>query len=274
MTNQITVKSLKEEAKVLGIKGYSKMTKAALLLAIEQAKGSAKPQPASDSEQASDVFDAMSGDLNDDDTSEETSASTQETPAVDLDDDDLFTEDTIVQVNHPLVKYLKSDNTRVEFLVRGKRVIIGWSKKDYNMHIFKESTGTSCVTSYITQIQFFKKLINGRDGDIALVVAALKRIKAKPALIKVLERKSHVAEQNVSAQTSEENTRPHRGAVDPIILSKFVSAYSTMMNISEKEVRSNYGKEIRQFFNGLDSSMTVDQAIDTYMYTVLSNDYM
>lgn len=292
MTTEITVKSLKEDAKALGIKGYSRMTKAKLLLAVEHALAmndyntskisadqfnQAYQEAASDSEQPTSTVDLLSGDLEDIPMPETASASTQETKAVSnrhedgrssrtpvIMDDDFFDETTTVQVSEPLVKYVRSDNQIVEFLVRGKRVLIGWSKKDYKMHIYKAATGSSAVTSYITQIQFFKKLVNGRDGDIALVVAALKRIKSKPAVIKVLERKANGQTQNVSVSASEENARNRRGAVDPVILHRLVSAYASLHNVSVSDA-CKQGSMIRGFFAGLDDSVNVDDRIDSYL---------
>lgn len=131
-----------------------------------------------------------------------------------------------------LIEFVSADNVKVVYRINGKEVtdtvIVGWSKKDFRMHMYSSMRGDRIV-SYATLIALFKKYKNGEHGDIARIVNAFKRIRKMPAVIKVTQQKAKLAQQGVVAEPRKENAQTsnrRRGTVDPEWLQQFTASFA------------------------------------------------
>lgn len=270
--NMTTVKELRVIAKDLKIKGYSAMTKETLANTIAAVIQASEPQA---SEHPLVNADNKIGEI----TNYTTIGDSDEdffSGDGDHADDDIAA-DVVAYVKR--IEYVKGTNLAVQFRWEGKLVIVGWSKADFKMHSWSEISGRSMLTSYATQMKFFKKLKNGLDGDVAQVVKALVRIKAMPAEIKVLQRKAARSDdQNVSGRRVDENGRIRRGVVDVNVMNVFVGMYAEAFDMPEADVRKK-GMLIREFMNqyaALNDEVSIEEYAANYIgdlyYEMASND--
>lgn len=254
--NTMTVKALKEHAAVIGAKLPSKAVKATIITNIILKQASMMPRNV----MAVDPIVAAS------------EASGPSVSEVINDDEDFFDADVDAVVSPKFIEFVSADNIKVEFIRDGRRHIVGWSKKDFKMHLFT-ATGdrftSDKLVSYVTIIKSFKELVNGVHGDVARVVNALVRIKAMPAQIKVLERKSKVSNsgQNVSGHVNQD-VRRHRGTVDAELMNAFVSTYADAFGISESEVRNKHARQIMAFNKAYSTADVSDTSAFIMEYVV------
>lgn len=263
-----TVKQLKADAKVIGIKGYSKMTKAQLIEAIALASVASEPKASEPSNVIAPSIEMIRNPI----------VHSSEQALIAQDDADDFFEDgdlqdeTLAVYAVKRIEFIKGTNLAVQFKYNGKLVIIGWSRSDYKMHSWSEINNKAMLTSYASQMKFFKLLKNGLDGDVAQTVKALVRIKAMPSEIKVLQRKATRSDdQNVSDHRVDENVRIRRGVVDPNVMNVFVGMYAEAMQTSESDVRKN-GMLIREFMNEY-ASVESEIAIEDFAASYISDIY-
>lgn len=230
-----TVQELKQVAKELGVIGYSKMSKQKLMEAIEMKKQqmSMSDLQASASEpEASERNPHHNNDANADGADAFFVPSDNDAPPAG--DDAVVAEDGGTKSESKpkkLIEFVSADNIKVVYRVNGRTmtdtVIVGWSKKDFCLHMYSSVRGDRIV-SYATLITIFKKYTNGVHGDIARIVKAFGRIKAMPAPIKILQRKAKLANQEVVGEQRMENasaSNRRRGTVDPEWLKQFTASF-------------------------------------------------
>lgn len=142
-----------------------------------------------------------------------------------------------------LFTFVRSDNCVVVFKQKGVEVKIGWSKKDFRCYMIKG--GKAVHYSIHTAINNMRPFKDGIHGDIKLIVAALVKIKTKPAIIQAKERKPQ------QATDKPETTKSSRSRFVPID-AEWHAAYKEEQgtNYDARAVRAAYDQYLASTAQG------------------------
>lgn len=139
-----------------------------------------------------------------------------------------------------LFEFVRADNCTVEFRSAGKRVIIGWSKKDFKCYLYHETNGARFY-SIGTAIEMFKRYQNNVHGDVAQIVSALVRLRNKPSIIKAKEEYAKAQQRAALGKENQSTSKPRRNsfvAIDPEWLKDYKATMNS--NYDARNVRRDY----------------------------------
>lgn len=139
-----------------------------------------------------------------------------------------------------LFEFVRADNCTVEFKSAGKRVIIGWSKKDFKCYLYHESTGARFY-SIGSAITLFKRYQNNVHGDVARIVSALVRLRNKPSIIRAKEEYAKSQQRAALGKENQYTSKPSRNsfvAIDPEWLKDYKATMNS--NYDARNVRRDY----------------------------------
>jgi hypothetical protein len=103
------------------------------------------------------------------------------------------------QKKEKLITYIGETTTYVQYKCKGLMVYVGWNADDYKFYCMTQGKEKK-QTTYAEMIRKFSLLKNNEHGDIAQVVAALRKLKDLPAVLVEKRKREYMARYNNNEQ--------------------------------------------------------------------------